>query len=142
MNYQAALRFATVATLGTGSTLVMHMMLSQPAHAMRASRPMIPAHSTVNDPMADRRAINLAREYGIKLNGGLGKYRPGKCMFQAPSQNPCLARKDAQGYIFHFPGGSPGWQEYGQPPALMTILRVTSDGRNIPEVIYNGAAAR
>ena len=93
------------------------------------------------DSMAPKRALNLARDTAIRMNGGLAKYRPGRCMYKGVSNNPCLAQRDASGFIFHFPGGQPGWQESGTPPSQVTVLRVAPDGRSITQTIHNGSLA-
>ena len=90
------------------------------------------------DTNAPKRALNLARDTAIRMNGGLSNYRPGRCMYQGISNNPCLAQRDASGFIFHFPGGQPGWQESGTPPTQVTVLRVSPDGRAITQTIHNG----
>ena len=93
------------------------------------------------DPMAPKRALNLARDTAIRINGGLSNYRPGRCMYKGIANNPCLAQRDASGFIFHFPGGQPGWQESGTPPTQVTVLRVSPDGRAITQTIHNGSLA-
>ena len=93
------------------------------------------------DPMAPKRALNLARDTAIRINGGLSNYRPGRCMYKGITNNPCLAQRDASGFIFHFPGGKPGWQESGTPPTQVTVLRVSPDGRAITQTIHNGSLA-
>ena len=93
------------------------------------------------DAMAPKRALNLARDTAIRINGGLSNYRPGRCMYQGIANNPCLAQRDASGFIFHFPGGQPGWQESGTPPTQVTVLRVSPDGRAITQTIHNGSLA-
>ena len=113
-------------------------LLSAPSiRAQTGAQMAIPA--AVNDPLAVKRAFNLARDTGIKMNGGLNKYRPGRCMFDSAINNRCLAQRDASGMVFHFPGGSPGWEETGRPPTVVTILRVAPDGRSVKQKIYNGA---
>ena len=94
--------------------------------------------SAQTDSMAPKRALNLARDTAIRMNGGLSNYRPGRCMYQGIANNPCLAERDATGFIFHFPGGQPGWQESGNPPSQVTVLRVAPDGRSITQTIHNG----
>ena len=91
------------------------------------------------DPLAPKRALNLARDTAIRINGGLSNYRPGRCMYRGIANNPCLAQRDASGFIFHFPGGQPGWQESGTPPTQVTVLRVSPDGRTITQTIHNGS---
>jgi len=94
------------------------------------------------DAMAPKRALNLARDTAIRMNGGLSKYRPGRCMYKGVSNNPCLAQRDGSGFIFHFPGGTPGWQESGTLPTKVTVLRVSPDGRMITQIIHNGALGK
>ena len=90
------------------------------------------------DPMAPKRALNLARDTAIRMNGGLSNYRPGRCMYKGIANNPCLAQRDASGFIFHIPGGQPGWQESGTPPTQVTVLHVSPDGRAIKQTTHNG----
>ena len=90
------------------------------------------------DPMAPKRALNLARDTAVRINGGLSNYRPARCMYQSISKNPCLAHQDANGFLFQFPGGSPGWQETGMTPALVTVLKISADGRSVTQAIHNG----
>ena len=56
------------------------------------------AHAQM-DQMASRRAINMARDTAIRLNGGLSMYRPGSCMFKTAKNNPCLVQSDASGFV-------------------------------------------
>lgn len=86
------------------------------------------------------RALNLARQTAVQLNGGLGRYHPASCMFQsADADNPCLIASSAEGYTFRFQGGSPGWQILGEPPTLETEIQMAPDGRSVKRLIYNGA---
>ena len=49
------------------------------------------------------RAVNLARDTAVKLNGGLTLYRPAKCMFDTSlAGGNCLIRRDNQGFLFRF----------------------------------------
>ena len=98
------------------------------------------AHAQI-DQMASRRAINMARDTAIRLNGGLSMYRPGRCMFKTAKNNPCLVQSDASGFVFHFSGGRPGWQEMGLPASVDTVLRISADGRSVIQTIYNGPPA-
>ena len=90
-------------------------------------------------PFNEIRALNLARNTGVILNGGLTVYRPAACMFttSAPG-NPCIVSRGPDGFVFRFLGGTPGWQVLNQPPSLETELRISPDGRNVSQVIYNG----
>ena len=115
--------------------LVLTLLLLSPA-----LHPSMPVRAQT-DAMAPKRALNLARDAAIRMNGGLSNYRPGRCMYQGIANNPCLAQRDATGFIFHFPGGQPGWQESGTPPSQVTVLRVAPDGRSITQTIHNGSLA-
>ncbi len=85
------------------------------------------------------RALNLARNTGVTLNGGLSVYRPAACMFTTSApENPCLVQKDNQGFVFRFLGGPPGWQVLNIPPTRETELLIAPDGRTVLQVIYNG----
>jgi hypothetical protein len=84
------------------------------------------------------RAINLARTYAVQLNGGLERYRPAQCMFAtAARSNPCLVEENAEGFVFRFLGGPPGWEERDQVPTAETELRISADGRRVEQVVYN-----
>jgi len=101
---------------------------------------MGPALAQAAGPHGAVRALNLARQTAVQLNGGLGRYHPAACMFQsADADNPCLIARTAKGYTFRFQGGSPGWQTLGQPPTLETEIQVAPDGRSVKRLIYNGA---
>ena len=128
----ARLAFAVLAGASAISLLNAPSMKAQTRAQMA-----IPASN--NDPLAVKRGFNLARDTGIKMNGGLSQYRPARCMFDCAINNRCLAQRDASGMVFHFPGGSPGWEETGKPPTVVTILQVAPDGRSVTQQIYNGA---
>lgn len=91
-------------------------------------------------PLNEIRALNFARDYAVRLNGGLTVYRPAQCMFttSAPS-NPCLVNSDGNGFTFRFLGGPPGWVSENKPATKETELKVSADGRSLVKVIYNGA---
>lgn len=85
------------------------------------------------------RAVNLARTYVVKLNGGLGVYRPAQCMFQTPTpDNPCLVSTDTAGYRFHFVGGPPAWQQTNRMPTRETEILISPEGRQVEQLIYDG----
>lgn len=92
---------------------------------------------TATDPLAGRRAINLARNTAVALNGGLGQYRPGSCMFASANNNPCITRADASGIVFTIPGGPPGWEQSGEQPSSITTVVVAPDGRSVLESRQN-----
>jgi len=86
------------------------------------------------------RALNLARNTGVALNGGLTVYRPAACMFTTSApENPCLVKQSERGFLFRFLGGPPGWQALNQPPTRETELLIAPDGRSVSQVLYNGA---
>ncbi len=93
--------------------------------------------STSADPLAARRAINLARGTAVSLNGGLSQYRPASCMFRTAAGNPCLTRSDTSGLEFTIPGGKPGWEESGDNPNVLTVVIISPDGRTVLESIQN-----
>lgn len=91
-------------------------------------------------PYSAIRALNLARNAAVQRNGGLSVYRPAKCMHETASAgNQCLIRSDSNGYTFRFLGGAPGWQQLNLPPSTETEIRISSDGRSVLGVDYNGA---
>ena len=128
----ARLAFAVLAGASAISLLNAPSMKAQ-------TRAQMAVPASINDPLAVKRGFNLARDTGIKMNGGLNQYRPARCMFDSAINNRCLAQHDASGMVFHFPGGSPGWEETGKPPTVVTILQVAPDGRSVTQQIYNGA---
>ena len=91
-------------------------------------------------PLNEVRALNFARDYAVRLNGGLTVYRPADCMFttSAPT-NPCLIKSDPKGFTFRFLGGPPGWVSENKPATKETELKVSFDGRSLVKLIYNGA---
>ena len=115
----------------TGLMLAAASLLAGPLHTL-------PGAAQV--PLNEVRAFNFARDYAVRLNGGLTVYRPAQCMFttSAPS-NPCLVRSDAKGFTFRFQGGPPGWVSENKPATKETELKVSSDGRSLVKLIYNGA---
>jgi len=84
------------------------------------------------------RAVNLARDTAVKLNGGLTLYHPAKCMFDTSlGGGNCLIRRDDQGFRFRFLGGAPGWQQLGLPATWDTEILVSADGRQVVQVVFN-----
>ena len=129
MKTQSLLAFASIASISCTS-----LSISAPALAQASGQ----FNQVTPDSLAIKRALNLARDTGIRLNGGLSKYRPARCMFDSISKNRCLAQVNTSGIIFHFPGGPPGWQESGKQPTLVTVLLISPDGRSLRQQIYNG----
>ena len=87
-----------------------------------------------NTPLAARRSINLARGAATRMNGGLRVYRPGICMYASASNNPCLIHAGPAGFEFNIPGGSPGWEEAGDAPSVMTRVLIAADGRSVLQI--------
>jgi hypothetical protein len=88
------------------------------------------APSARADGMSEQRAANLARNVAVRLNGGLGKYRPADCMF-SQGGGACRIRADARGYTFRFNGGSPGWQQLNLAPTVQTEITIDPTGRQV-----------
>lgn len=91
-------------------------------------------------PFSAVRALNLARNTAIQTNGGLAVYRPAQCMYEtANAGNQCLISSTSEGYLFRFLGGAPGWQQLNLAATVETEIRISSDGRTVLGVDYNGA---
>ncbi|MEO1002483.1 MAG: hypothetical protein AAFX65_05150 [Cyanobacteria bacterium J06638_7] len=90
-------------------------------------------------PVEAVRAINLARTYVVRLNGGLEVYRPARCMFATAAQsNPCLVRSDGEGFLFRFMGGPPTWEQTDSEPTVETEILISPSGTEVEELIFNG----
>jgi hypothetical protein len=88
---------------------------------------------------ARQRALNLARNTVVQLNGGLSQYMPAACMFSSGgSGGSCLVSSTNQGFLFRFNGGAPGWQQLGKPPTISSEILISPDGRTVTQLIYNG----
>ncbi len=120
----------TAAVLGSGLLAGSVPMLA-PKAALAQDAPV---------PFSAVRALNLARNTAVQLNGGLNVYRPAKCMFETASAgNKCLISSTSDGYLFRFLGGAPGWQQLNLAPSVETEIRISSDGRTVLGIDYNGA---
>ena len=84
-----------------------------------------------DNPLAARRAMNLARGAATRRNGGLRVYRPSTCMYASAANNPCLRHAGPQGFEFTIPGGIPGWEQTGTPAAVTTRILIDVDGRSL-----------
>jgi hypothetical protein len=84
------------------------------------------------------RAVALARQAAASRNGGDSAYRPSSCMQRIDGGN-CLVEDGEAGFLFRIPGGPPGWQEAGQAPSRETVVRVSSDGRRVVQILYDGS---
>jgi len=112
---------------------------AQTPSAPRTTGAMERIEAIVADAQGLQRGLNLAREAGIRLNGGLSQYRPANCMYAGISDNPCLLSREERGFVFRFLGGPPGWEQLQLPATAETEILVSKDGRVVLEVIYNGA---
>ncbi len=106
---------------------------------------LLPARAQAMDtatparPLNEIRALNLARNEGVRINGGLTVYRPANCMFTtSAATNPCLIRNNAEGFVYRFLGGPPGWEAKGLAATHETEIRISPDGRQVISVLYNG----
>ncbi len=112
-----------------------------PSLGLAAATLLVPVAVTAQErvPASRVRAINFARTYAVRINGGLEAYRPAQCMFAtAARNNPCLVSDDDDGVVFRFLGGPPGWESKDLPATKETEIRISPDGRSLEEVIYNG----
>ena len=89
-------------------------------------------------PPSQVRAANLARMEAERLNGGLSKYFTASCMHRSGGGD-CLIEDNANGYLFNFLGGAPGWEVNQQPAMVQTKILIGPEGNRVKEVIYNGA---
>ena len=104
------------------------LMLSSPAIAQE-------------DPLAPKRAINLARSSAAAANGGLRLYHTASCMFRNPTNNPCLAQQNANGFQFKFRGGPAGWEVLGLPATVESMVLVSPDGRSVIQELHQAIGA-
>jgi hypothetical protein len=111
---------------------------AQTPSAPRTTGAMERIETILADSQGLQRGLNLARDTGIRLNGGLTVYRPASCMYAGVSDNPCLLRREERGFVFRFKGGPPGWEQLQLPATAETEILVSKDGRAVLEVIYNG----
>ena len=86
---------------------------------------------------AQLRAANLARMEAERLNGGLTRYFAGQCMHQRGGAN-CLIQANETGFLFRFPGGTPGWEPNQRAATVESEILISADGNRIEKVAYNG----
>jgi hypothetical protein len=150
MGHPVSLRNAGLAALSVLSALSALLMAALPVLPLRAQSAdapsavppsaIAPSSMAPSLPFNEVRALNLARNTAVKLNGGLGGYRPASCMFgtEAAIAAGCLVNRDEQGFLFRFRGGPPGWEQLNLPATVETELRIAPDGRSLVNQIYNG----
>lgn len=113
-------------------------LLPAAAGLLLAVAPLAPALAQ-GIPFNEVRALNLARNAAVLSNGGLTVYTPANCMFTtSAASNPCLVRNDADGFVYRFLGGPPGWEAKGLPATTETEIRIAPDGRRVVAILYNG----
>ena len=93
------------------------------------------------DPLAAKRAINLARNSAAAANGGLRLYHPASCMFKDPTDNPCLAQRDSAGFEFQFQGGPPGWEVLGLPATVESTILIGPNGQSVIQELHQEIGA-
>lgn len=86
---------------------------------------------------AQLRAANLARMEAERLNGGLNHYVASQCMHQRAGAS-CLLQANDTGFLFRFPGGTPGWEANRRAATVESQILISADGKRIEKVIYNG----
>lgn len=84
------------------------------------------------------RAVRLARSTAERRNGGTNAYSPSACMERSDGGD-CLIDDGERGFVFRIPGGPPGWQQAGQAPSRETVVRISSDGRRVLAIEYDGS---
>ena len=89
-------------------------------------------------PASQVRAANLARMEAERLNGGLSNYFTASCMHRSGGGD-CLVEDNANGYLFNFLGGAPGWEVNQQAATVQTKILIGPEGNRVKQVIYNGA---
>ena len=50
----------------------------------------------------------------------------------------CLIQANATGFLFRFPGGTPGWEANRRAATVESQILISADGRTIEKVEYNG----
>ncbi|AFY28278.1 hypothetical protein [Cyanobium gracile] len=117
-------------------------LLPAAAGLLLAVAPLAPALAPAlaqGIPFNEVRALNLARNAAVLSNGGLTVYTPANCMFTtSAASNPCLVRSDADGFVYRFLGGPPGWEAKGLPATTETEIQIAPDGRRVVAILYNG----
>ena len=88
-------------------------------------------------PASQVRAANLARMEAERLNGGLSNYFTASCMHLSGGGD-CLVEDNANGYLFNFLGGAPGWEVNQKPATVQTKILIGPEGNRVKQVIYNG----
>jgi hypothetical protein len=132
MGLRLALRASGLAALFVLPALLVPALPFSPLRAQGTLAPSVPFNEV--------RALNMARNTAVNLNGGLGVYRPAGCMFstEAAISAGCLVKRDEQGFFFRFLGGPPGWEQLKLPATVETELQIAPDGRSVVKQTWNG----
>ena len=109
--------------------------LSAAALMLSASVLIRPADAQIADSQI--RAANLARMEAERINGGLSRYFTANCMHERGGGN-CMVNSDANGYLFQFLGGPPGWEVLRQSATVQTRILISPDGTQVVNLEYNG----
>ena len=62
-------------------------------------------------------------------------------MFKNPTNNPCLAQHDGNGFEFKFQGGPPGWEVLGLPATVESMVLVSPDGKSVIQELHQAIEA-
>ena len=49
-----------------------------------------------------------------------------------------MIQANATGFLFRFPGGTPGWEANRRAATVESQILISADGRTIEKVEYNG----
>jgi hypothetical protein len=85
-----------------------------------------------------QKAVTMARSTVERRHGGSAAYSPSDCL-QRSDGGDCLIEDGEEGFVFRIPGGPPGWQEAGQRPSRETVIRISLDGSQLVQVLYDGS---
>jgi hypothetical protein len=89
-----------------------------------ADFPEVAANPNVDDGLAMRRAMNLARQAAERTNGGLEKYRAEAAMYGSTERAPITANPDGT-WTFRFRGAPPGVET----PTVESVITVSRVGQ-------------
>ena len=58
-----------------------------------------------------------------------------------PTNNPCLAQQDGNGFEFKFQGGPPGWEVLGLPATVESMVLFSPDGKSVIQELHQAIEA-
>lgn len=120
----------TVSSDGRQVNLDYNGPIKSPRPQTTTPSPNGPNRSIGEEIRSLQRAMNLARQAGVKANGGLSVYRPEMSMFSLDRAKYVL--NDNGTVTFSFLGGGPNAQ-----PTIESVITVDLDGSQIT-IDYNG----